>query len=83
MKTIAFTGTTTEFGTLIINRDGVEASKGATFLYAYDANNNYWIKLYGFTEDAVTIGVCNFNNNNAANETHTIYSTWLIPLKYT
>lgn len=83
MKTIVSTGTTSDAGTLVINRDGVDASKGAIFLYAYDANNNYWIKLYGFTKDVATIGVCNFINNNAANEMHTVYSAWLVPLKYT
>lgn len=83
VKTIVSTGTTSDAGTLVINRDGVDASKGAIFLYAYDANNNYWIKLYGFTKYVATIGVCNFNNNNAANEMHTVYSAWLVPLKYT
>lgn len=82
MKTIAFTGTTTEFGTLIINRDGVEASKGATFLYAIDSDGNYYCKLYAFTETTVILGISTYANINVTNETHTIYSTWLIPIKY-
>ncbi len=82
VKTISSTGTTSDVGTLVLNRDGVGADVGAIFLHMYDSNANYWCKLYNFTENTFTIGICNFNNENVANEQHTIYSTWLIKKKY-
>lgn len=78
VKTIAFTGTTSDVGTIVAPINGVSSDAEAIFLYAYDDNPNYWCKLYGFSSGTITLGVCNYGNGNAASETHTIYTVWLI-----